>query len=71
MAKQSKEKQKNKESVTTHEAANILGVGYHKARRMLLEDGISHYLYGREKLWLLSEVIAFKERHFVKQLGVA
>lgn len=51
---------------TIQQVADFLGLKYHHTRKLLLADSeLECYGYGRKKLWKLSDIIAFKERHLL------
>lgn len=56
------------ETVTTKEAAEILGLKYHTARNILLTDGTIRCIdYGRVRVWVKEDVYQYKRNHFVTE----
>lgn len=47
--------------------AEILGLKYHTARKMLFEDSSIGYVdYGGKKLWILDDILEYKRNHYIK-----
>ena len=52
--------------LTIKEVADFLGLKYHHTRKLLLSDPILQcHQYGTKKMWKLSDIIAFQERHLI------
>ncbi len=57
---------KENEFMTLIEVAEFLGLDYFHARKILLSDNsLGYYEYGRKKLWKRSEIVAFRQKHYV------
>lgn len=49
------------------QAAELLGLKYHHARKILKADNtIGCYVFGRKKLWNKCDIIELRNRHFVQ-----
>ena len=60
-----------KDTVSTKEAAEILGLKYHHARLLLYNcKSIGCYEYGKIKRWVLKDVLAYKQSRYVKPVLV-
>lgn len=57
-----------KELLTIEEAAEILGLNYFHARKILLGANIDCYQYGRKRLWHREAILKLKEQHRVKAM---
>ncbi len=54
------------EFLTLKEVADFLGLKYHHTRKLLLADPILKcYQYGTKRMWKLSDIIDFQERHLL------
>lgn len=54
----------NKNYLSIKEVAEFLGLKYHHTRNLLLADKqLKYYVYGKTKLWKLSDIIDFQHRH--------
>ena len=51
----------NSETVTLKEAAEILGLKYHTARKLLLTANVGFIDYGVKRLWLKQDILDFKQ----------
>ena len=52
-------------TVTLKEAADILGLKYHTARNLMLNNSKIGYIdYGCKRLWLRDEVVKYKLEHY-------
>lgn len=57
-----------KETVTTKEAAEILGLKYHTARNRLLGDGTIRCIdYDGIRVWIKEDVYEYKRKHFIDE----
>lgn len=55
----------NKALITLKQVAEILGLKYHYARKLMLnEKSIGFVDYGGKKLWVRDEIIRYKEAHY-------
>lgn len=55
--------------LTLKEVAQLLGLKYHHARKLLLEDtSIGFMQYNRKRLWLKSDILLYMQRHMVKPI---
>ena len=62
-----KTKANEKKFLTQKEAADLLGLKYNYARKLLLQDmSIGFYDYQGKRLWARCELIAFRDKHYVK-----
>lgn len=50
----------NSETVTLKEAAEILGLKYHTARKLLLTANVGFIDYGVKRLWLKQDILDLK-----------
>lgn len=51
--------------ITLKQVAEILGLKYHYARKLMLnEKSIGCVNYGGKKLWVRDEIIRYKEAHY-------
>lgn len=56
------------ETVSTKEAAEILGLKYHTARNILLNDGTIRCIdYGSVRVWIKEDVYRYKRNHCVTE----
>ena len=56
-----------KDTVSTKEVAEILGLKYHHARLLLYNcKTIGCYNYGKVKRWVLKDVLAYKQNHYIE-----
>ena len=51
----------NSDTVTLKEAAEILGLKYHTARKLLLNANVGFIDYGVKRLWLKQDILDFKQ----------
>jgi len=52
------------------EAAELLGLDYFHARKLLInDDTIGHYTYGNKRMWEKKELLEYKARHYSKNKG--
>ena len=57
----------NKKLIDLKTVAELLGLKYHTARRLLLnEPTIGFVDFGVKRLWVLDEILSFKERRYRK-----
>jgi len=57
----------DKAYLTLYEVAEFLGLKYHHARKILLNDtSIGHYDYAGKRLWAKTDIIAFRDNHYRK-----
>ena len=54
-----------KETVTTKEASEIMGLKYHTARNKLIQNKIHHIDYDGKVVWLKDAVLDYKRSKFV------
>ena len=48
------------------QVADFLGLKYHHTRKLLLADPtLNCYQFGNKRMWLLSDIVAFQERHLI------
>lgn len=53
--------------ITLKQVAEILGLKYHYARKLMLnEKSIGFVDFGGKKLWVKDEIIKYKEAHYIK-----
>ena len=53
--------------LTLYEVAEVLGLKYHHARKLLLKDTtIGFYEYDGKRVWAKSDIIAYRDRHYRK-----
>ena len=57
-----------KETVTTKQAAEILGLKYHTARNILKKNNIGFINYGNKIVWIKDDVLDFKRKCYMKKL---
>lgn len=51
--------------ITLKQVAEILGLKYHYARKLMLnEKSIGFVNYGGKRLWVRDEIIKYKEAHY-------
>ena len=55
-----------KETVTTKQAAEILGLKYHTARNILKKNNIGFINYGNKIVWIKDDVLDFKRKCYMK-----
>ena len=55
-----------KETVTTKQAAEILGLKYHTARNILKNNNIGFINYGNKIVWIKDDVLDFKRKCYMK-----
>ena len=55
-----------KETVTTKQAAEILGLKYHTARNVLKNNNIGFINYGNKIVWIKDDVLDFKRKCYMK-----
>ena len=55
-----------KETVTTKQAAEILGLKYHTARNILKKNNIGFINYGSKIVWIKDGVLDFKRKCYMK-----
>ena len=57
----------NKEQfLTIKEVADFLGLKYHHTRKLLLADStLNCHQYGNKRMWKLSDIVAFQEKHLI------
>lgn len=48
------------------ECARILGLKYHTARQHLLKANLGFVLFGTKKLWIESDILQLKQKHYVE-----
>ena len=58
-----------KEELTTTEAAKVMGLDYFYVRNLLNRHSVPHYNYDGRKIWKLTDILAFKAKHYVKPTG--
>lgn len=52
------------------EAAELLGLDYFHARKILInDDSIGHYTYGNKRMWEKKELLEYKAKHYSKNKG--
>ena len=52
--------------LTIKEVADFLGLKYHHTRKLLLADStLNCHQYGNKRMWKLSDIVAFQERHLI------
>ena len=52
--------------LTITEVADFLGLKYHHTRKLLLADStLNCHQYGNKRMWKLSDIVAFQEKHFI------
>lgn len=52
--------------LTIKEVADFLGLKYHHTRKLLLADStLNCHQYGNKRMWKLSDIVAFQEKHFI------
>lgn len=57
-----------KETVSTKQAAEILGLKYHTARNKLLNDGTVRCIdYDGIRVWVKEDVYEYKRKHFITE----
>ena len=53
--------------LTLYEVAEMLGLKYHHARKILLnDDTIGFYDYYGKRVWAKTDILAFRDRHYKK-----
>ena len=53
--------------LTLCEVAELLGLKYHHARKILLNDTtIGYYDYAGKRVWAKTDILAFRDRHYKK-----
>ena len=53
--------------LTLYEVANLLGLKYHHARKILLSDTtIGFYEYDGKRVWAKADILAFRDKHYKK-----
>lgn len=55
-----------KETVTTKQAAEILGLKYHTARNILKKNNIGFINYGNKIVWIKDDILDFKRKCYMK-----
>ena len=55
-----------KETVTTKQASEILGLKYHTARNILKKNNIGFINYGNKIVWIKDDVLDFKRKCYMK-----
>ena len=59
----------NEVLVALKEAAEILGLKYHHARKLLLNDNsIGFYDFNGKRMWRKSDILNYKSNHFNKPI---
>ena len=52
--------------LTIQQVADFLGLKYHHTRKLLLADStLNCHQYGNKRMWKLSDIVAFQEKHFI------
>jgi len=52
--------------LTIKEVADFLGLKYHHTRKLLLADStLNCHQYGNKRMWKLSDIVAFQEKHLI------
>jgi hypothetical protein len=54
-----------KETVTTKEASEILGLKYHTARNKLMQNKIDHIDYDGKIVWIKEAVLDYKRSKYI------
>lgn len=57
-----------KETVTTKEASEILGLKYHTARNKLFKNKIPHIDYDGKIVWIKDAVLDYKRSKYVSEV---
>ena len=62
----------DKELIDMKQIAQILGLKYHTARKIIFNDYTLHFVHfgKRKRLWLKNEILAFKQKHLYKQVMI-